>query len=541
MNMNKYSGNYLKTSSENNQSKFYKNLIYKNIYILTALLLSLNLLTACIFNDDGGKDPYKSLTIYHINDIHSHLDQTKESASLIYGGASRLKTLLNAANSNESVFLMAGDLVQGTLYYNFFNGAAELDTFNYIKIDAMCLGNHEFDKGAAPLYEQFSAAGFPVLAANINFKTSAAGLSTLIKPYVIINKNGLKIAVIGADTIDLNSENPVLLKDLEFKDPAAAVKQYAVELRSKVDLIVALTHIGYDDDLKLAAEDDNIDIIIGGHSHTEVLNPVAVPRKSGRICYVAQTGAYLKYMGNLKIRVCPKEFINAGGPRFVYDGGGLTYIDSSIAEDAGAESIISKYRDQISGNIKKTIATTANVLNGDRVENRKSETNLGNLYADAVKEFAKADIAVINGGSFRESIAGPDISIEKVYTASPYDGFIAVIQISGADLLADLKMGASRLDGTWGGFLHFSKGMKVIYENNDLVSAALDGVQIDPERIYKLASSDYITSGGDGHSNFANKNPDLGSMMKINEVVIEYMKNLAQPINYNVEGRIVIK
>jgi 2',3'-cyclic-nucleotide 2'-phosphodiesterase (5'-nucleotidase family) len=526
-----------------NYDKTFKNIrLFKlSTHLLFSLLIALTFLSACVFNDDTAvnADLYKSITLYHINDVHSHLDQTKDTASNnYYGGAARLKTLLNARDPNESVFLMAGDILQGTLYYNFFHGQAEIETFNAIGLDAMALGNHEFDGGVASLYTYFSKSSYPLLAANISFKTSP-DLAALVKPYVIINKNGIKIAVIGVDTPEIVSDSPALSNDIDIKGPAEILREYAVELRNKADLVVALTHIGNAADLKLASEVDGVDIIIGGHSHTEVLNPVMVTNKSG-VCYVVQTGAYMKYLGYLKLKVRPRELATSGEQRFIYEGGGLTYIDPAIAPDAGVDSIVQKYSSQISDNVKKVIATTASVLDGDPARNRSQETNLGDIYADAMKDFTKADIAAVNGGSFRQSIQGPDISIENVLNASPYDNLVATIDVTGAELISDLEMTAARYDGEWGGFLQFSKGFKVVFENHSFIAASLDGIAIDPARVYKLATSDYIAGGGNGHSNFANKDPDLGTMVKMNDVFIEYIQKIPQPVDYRVEGRIVI-
>lgn len=524
------------TISKNNLRKNQGGL-YSIFFILAVILFSVS----CVF-DDGSQNisgPYKNLSIYHINDVHSHLTPTKDSATKkYYGGAPRLKTLLNKARRGESIVLAAGDLVQGTLFYNFFHGAAEIETFNAIGLDALCLGNHEFDGGVGSLYQYYSKASFPITAANIDFKTDAS-VGALIKPYVIIDKNGLKIAVIGIDTPEITSNNPKLSNDITVNEPALVLKHYAVELRSGVDLIIALTHIGYNEDLKLASEIEEIDIIIGGHSHTEVAVPVAVKNKGG-VCMVAQAGAYLKYLGNLNLKVCPKNALLPGAPRYIYESGGLTYIGEDITPDPGIESIVSVYEKQIGESVKVKFASTANVLNGNMIDNRKSETNLGNLFADAIKNLTGADIAVINGGNFRDSIQGPDITYENIYTAAPYDNPVVTIELSGAELIEDLKMTASRYDGDWGGFLQFSKGMKVVYENHAFISASLDGVAIDGARIYKVAMSEYMASGGDGHSIFAPKKQDPGAMIKISDAVIGYIKSLPQPIDYRVEGRIVI-
>lgn len=509
---------------------------------LTAfLLLFLPVLSSCIFTE-GEPDPssaYRELTIYHVNDPHSHLDPLKDTADgIYYGGASRLKTLLNGANRNKSIFLTAGDFVQGTLYYNFFHGAAEVEVFNAMGVDAACPGNHEFDGGTAQLESYFSKTAFPLLCSNIVFKTSPS-LAAHIKPYAVIEKNGIKIAVIGADTHELIEDSPKLGTDIAVDDPSAAVKKLASELRGGVDLVVALTHIGHDADLKLASEAEGLDIIIGGHSHTAVERPIAVAGRGG-VCYVAQAGAYMKYLGWLKLGVAPKEFVRPGAGRFVFEAGGLTPIEQSIAPDAAVEAIVKKYSGQIGQEVKKVIAHTAVELVGTRDIARSRECNLGNLYADALLERTGADLALVNGGTFRQSITGPEISVESVLNASPYDSIVAIINVSGGDILEDLKMTFARADGVWGGFLQVSRGVRIAVDNGTLISATLNGSAIDPLKTYKLATSDYIANGGDGHSRYVGKNPDLGAMLKTNDVVIEYIKNLPQPVNYTVEGRLVI-
>lgn len=510
--------------------------------ILPALLFALALsISACAFADGvtvPAPDHYRSLSIYHANDVHSYLAQSKDSATKkMYGGAARLATLFKAAPAGESIFLMAGDLVQGTLYYNFFHGGADIEVYNAIGLDALCLGNHEFDGGVASLHEYYSKAGFPVLASNVSFQTSPE-LAKMVKPYVIVERNSLKIAVIGVETPQTISNDPKLGADIGVSDPVAAVREYAVELRKKADLIVALTHIGHQEDLRLAADVPELDIVIGGHSHTEVPVPVAVSRKDG-VCMVGQTGAYLKYMGKMKLKVCPASQLAPGAPRYVYESGGLTYLGEEVTPDPTIDAIVNRYGDQIGASVKVPFASTANELNGDMTANRTGETNLGNLFADALKELMKADLAIVNGGNFRASITGPRITYENIYTTAPYDNPVVAVSVTGAELLEDIKMTAARYDGSWGGFLHFSKGVMVVYENHALVSASLDGVAIDPARTYRVAMSEYIAGGGDGHSVYAGKKTDQGAMIKVSDAVIGYIKSQPQPLNYRAEGRIV--
>ncbi|GAB1484574.1 hypothetical protein MASR2M78_33920 [Treponema sp.] len=228
------------------------------------------------------------LTILHVNDTHGKLESAytefkvdidsnlKAKRTFIeLGGFSRLWAavdVLRAENPN-TLFVHAGDIFQGTLYFTQFAGKADLDFFNSMGLDAMVLGNHEFDKGPAILADFAEAAKFPVLACNLDLSAEPS-LSSLIKPYVIKNIGGSRVALVGIaneDTPYISSPGP----NVKFLDPAVSLAKVVKELEGQgLNKIIVISHRGYELDKAMAAKVAGIDAIIGGHSHT-LLGPLA--------------------------------------------------------------------------------------------------------------------------------------------------------------------------------------------------------------------------------------------------------------------------
>jgi len=217
-----------------------------------------------------------NLTILHVNDTHSHLDPSVVDYSCrnrLYraelGGFTRLaKAVRDLRRKDEnSLFLHGGDMVQGTLYFTKYQGLADIDLLNAMGLDAATLGNHDFDKGAEVTAKLADAATFPLVSANVDASRDPA-LNGKIRPYVVRDFGGHRVAIIGATTADTPAvSSPGGLVSFGRLVPriSAAVR----ELREKgIDKIILLSHIGYDEDVRLARTVPGIDVIVGGHSHT---------------------------------------------------------------------------------------------------------------------------------------------------------------------------------------------------------------------------------------------------------------------------------
>jgi 5'-nucleotidase len=229
-----------------------------------------------------------SLSLIHVNDTHAKLESAygelkvdidqnlKGKRTFVeLGGFSRLWTAVEQIRAEKpaALFLHAGDVFQGTLYFTQFSGAADRDFLNAMKLDAMTLGNHEFDKGPGTLAAFAKGAQFPIVACNLDLSAEPA-LAALVKPYVVKKIGGADVALVGVATPEtpyISSPGPTV----KFLDPAASINKVVAELEGKgVNKIVVLSHLGYEVDKALAPKVSGVDVIIGGHSHS-LLGPMA--------------------------------------------------------------------------------------------------------------------------------------------------------------------------------------------------------------------------------------------------------------------------
>lgn len=252
----------------------------------------------------------QDLVILHTNDTHSNIEPLTSGRNAGMGGFQRRANYYERVrNENSNILVLdAGDYNQGTPYFTLFKGEAEIMLYNAMGYDAVCLGNHEFDNGQQQLADRLKKAKFSTLCANFDFSKSP--LKDVVKPYVIINKGGEKIGIIGV-LLDLNGYVAESARaNIVYKDPVAIVNKIAGKLkkREKCNLIIVLSHLGFDEgtkenpsDTELAKYSKDVDIIIGGHSHTFLEKPVLMENKVGKGIIVNQTGAAGIYVGRIDI------------------------------------------------------------------------------------------------------------------------------------------------------------------------------------------------------------------------------------------------
>ena len=253
-----------------------------------------------------------TVTILHVNDSHSQLEPVRSGEYAGMGGAleraAYIDSVRRADGSSNVLVLHAGDYFQGSSYFSEFGGIVEIQDLNAIHYDAVTLGNHEFDNGLEALGERLSSLECPVVVCNYDFSPFEAG--KYIKPYVIVEKAGKKIGIIGV----LCKLKDMVAGDIADRVPSfdmiPTVQKYADELRGQCDLVVALTHIGYTEhnpgditDPQLVAATRGIDIVIGGHSHTFLEEPDWVSNLDGKKVPIVQTGYMGCYMGEFKVKL----------------------------------------------------------------------------------------------------------------------------------------------------------------------------------------------------------------------------------------------
>jgi 5'-nucleotidase/UDP-sugar diphosphatase len=528
--------------------------------IMAALLLSLTPLA-------GAQGNAYTLTVLHTNDVHARILQFGDTGGACgdedaaqgncFGGVARRATKINEirAEGGNLILVDAGDQFQGTLFYNKYKGEEAQTFMNELGYNAMTVGNHEFDDGPGVLGSFIRGADFPVVSANIDASNEAA-LAGLIQPYTVLDVGGEKIGVVGyttEDTAILSSPGP----DVAFNNIEDSVAAAVAELEAMgINKIVALSHAGFARDRQVAAAVDGLDVIVAGHTNTYLSNtdesaegpyPVVIDAPSGDPVLLVSDFTWGKYLGRLDV-----TFDSSGVP-ISWEGNPIT-LDASVPEDPAILAEAQALNQPLEELRSQIVGSAAVDLNGDRATCRFEECNMGNLITDAVLWQTATEgtqIALMNGGGIRASIAAGDVSLGDVLEVLPFGNTIATFELKGADVWAALENGVSRAEnpeneGT-GRFPQVA-GLRFTW-NPDLpvgsrvVSVEVKGPNgsyspIDLNATYKLAANDFMRGGGDDYSVFAERaiNPyDFGP--NLDEAVANYIA-AQSPVAPTVEGRI---
>jgi 5'-nucleotidase/UDP-sugar diphosphatase len=470
-----------------------------------------------------------NLTILHINDFHGHLLPTPgKDGKPGTGGMAYIAKMVSeerAKNPEGTLLLSAGDMFQGTPVSNLFQGKPVIEAMNRMGFDAMTLGNHEFDWGMEAFQNLRKAAVFPFLSANISDDKGA--LLPGVKPYAIFQKKGVKIAVIGITTPETHyTTKPGNLKGYHVVAVEKALPPLIEKMKKEgAGPVVVLSHSGLDEDREMASRVGGIDLIVGGHSHTEVKTTVVVGST-----VIVQAGYYGQKLGVMKLAVDidTKKIIQYPEHRI------LRKVKAGPNDpfDADVAGIIKKYDDQIRGEFSRVVGET-------RVDlaKRPFESNLGNLVCDAMREAAAADVAIQNNGGIRTTIPKGKITLEQVYMLLPFDNNLMTMDLTGAQIVDILEYNAKTE-----GMLQVS-GLKVIYdlaapEGSRVKELFIGGKPADRSRNYRVTTNDFLAAGGDRFGMFREgRNAVVGD--DIRDAFLDYLKKHS-PVNPRTEGRIVV-
>ena len=248
----------------------------------------------------------QNLTILHLNDTHSHIDPERSGEYKGLGGvveqAAYIDSVRKADGKRNVLLLHAGDFSQGTSYFTELGGDIEIDLLNAAGYDVVTLGNHEFDNGSAELARRLESLDAEVVCANYDF--AGTPLEGLVKPYTVVRRAGLKIGIIGLLTDISRVVDKKLVGELAYQDPAEVINRYASVLRNEegCDLVLCLSHLGFSLDVEVVPQIRNVDVIVGGHSHTELDTIEYVKDLDGKEVPVVQDWCWGMSVGNLKVR-----------------------------------------------------------------------------------------------------------------------------------------------------------------------------------------------------------------------------------------------
>ncbi|WP_299111108.1 bifunctional UDP-sugar hydrolase/5'-nucleotidase [uncultured Winogradskyella sp.] len=267
----------------------------------------------------------KKITILHTNDVHSHIDPfgPDDGRNANKGGVARRATLVESIRQENpnTLLLDAGDIFQGTPYFNYYGGELEFKLMSMLKYDVATIGNHDFDNGIDGLYAQIPHADFEFVSANYDFSNTV--MDTHVKPYKIIIKDGIKIGIFGLGIKLDGLVDKNMYKETVYHDPIEKAQDMSRVLKEdeKCDLVICLSHIGYEyknrpdkvSDIKLARATKDIDLIIGGHTHTFLSKPTIEENSVGKKVLVNQVGCYGLYLGKVDFYFNSGKHIKSDG------------------------------------------------------------------------------------------------------------------------------------------------------------------------------------------------------------------------------------
>ena len=492
------------------------------------------------------------ITILHTNDFHSRFEpisrfdsgcsEEDNLAGSCFGGSARLATAVETARARaiNPILVDGGDQFQGTLFYTYYKGAAAAEMMNRMGYDAMTVGNHEFDDGPEVLRDFVNAVEFPILMSNADISGEPI-LSDAIQKSVVIERGGERIGLVGLtpqDTDELASPGPNVI----FTDPVDAVQAEVDRLTEEgINKIIVLSHSGLPTDIRVAENTTGVDVIVGGHDNTLMSNfrdgakteyPVMVGDTA-----IVQAYAYGKFLGELNVVFDDEGVVtSATGEPILLDG--FVVEDAAVKERVGELAVpLDEVRNEV-------VSAAAAPIEGDRSFCRAEECEMGNLIADAILARVAdqgIQVALQNGGGIRASIDEGDITKGEVLTVLPFQNTLSTFEVTGATLLEALENAVSQHEEGAGRFLQVA-GMTYTFDlgqepGSRISDVMIGGEPLDPERVYGVASNNFIRNGGDGFSMFTDAmnaydfGPDLA------DVFSEYLAE-NQPVTPYIDGRI---
>ncbi|SCJ38074.1 Trifunctional nucleotide phosphoesterase protein YfkN precursor [uncultured Clostridium sp.] len=456
----------------------------------------------------------KEIVLFHTNDTHSRVDAFPKMKSYVNGFA------------GNSLLLDAGDTFHGQSFATLENGSSIAKILNAMGYAAMVPGNHDFNYGQDILRTLGGEANLPLLAVNVKKNGVVAYDDVVIKEV-----NGVKVGILGIATPETAYKtNPLNVVGLDFgtKESIIADAQAAVDaLKTQgANVIVALSHLGIDPTSDVKATDiaeavTGIDVMIDGHSHStldkyEEFNAAHKTK-------ITSTGNYLESFGEVRI-----SLDNENNVLDVKPGNVLT--KNLTEEDAEIKGLIDGIKKGQEPILNEIVGETPIDLDGVRENVRSGHTNLGRLITSAMLDETGADIAITNGGGIRDSIKAGQITKGNVIAVLPFGNYIVTKNVTGQDIIDALNATMAKLNG---GFPHFA-GMNVLTEEYideagktrwRVVSIEVNGSPIDAEKMYTLATNDFMAAGGDNYTMFGNY-PTLNEYSALDEALIKYISKV---------------
>ena len=514
---------------------------FLSVLLAFAMMLSLGVTTLAAEDTAVGttavEQTYAGKTvILHSNDVHGAITG--------YACIAALKTDYESRGA-EVILVDAGDYSQGTTNVSITKGADAVAMMNAAGYDVVTIGNHELDYGYEQLMDNMSKAEFKVVCADV---FDADGTTIFDANYTYTTKSGVKVGFFGLLTPEAQTKaNPALIKGLTFAiDDLWAVSQKQIDALADADVVICLSHLGVDNETKPYTSYDlwnntkGIDMIIDGHSHT-------VMTKGDKNESIQSTGTAFANIGVIVIDDASKKI----------ESNELVAVTDTMAKDEAVAAAAEKIIDRVKAEYDVKFAVSKVELNGAKAPNgnRDSETNNGDLITDAMvwqvlqnKDGLTVNedhvVAITNGGGIRAAIKPGDVTKNDINTVLPFDNTVAVVYVTGAELLEALEASTYCTPGAIGGFpqvsginytIHTGKAYDAnaeTYPNstyygpksiNRVVINSINGKEFKENEIYAVVTNNFCAAGGDTYYAFASASAQFDTGIPVDEAVMAYI------------------
>ncbi|MFA5505828.1 MAG: bifunctional UDP-sugar hydrolase/5'-nucleotidase [Vulcanimicrobiota bacterium] len=427
-----------------------------------------------------GSAETRELYILHTNDIHGYIEAYEG------GGLERIAGLVaqyRREHPGRVVLLDGGDTSLGTPLSGLLHGLPTAEIMDLMNYDAVVLGNHEFNWGQEKMRALTDEINTAVVCANL---VALDGSPPPYPAWTVVERNGVRIGVIGLVTQETPRKTPVAYtRGWDFLDPVAATQAALVEM-PEVDLVLGLTHLGWEEDKRLARGVPELDLIVGGHSHTP-LHEALIENDTP----IVQAGCYARYLGVLRVEVDTHE------KRLRVLDYRLVPALEAEQVDPAARGIMEKYATEVRPILERQAGQVLELL--DKEPSPGSyDTPLGNFVSDVFRRQTGADVAFYNRGGVRHSLPAGPLSVGKLFELFPFDDPVVMVQASGAELLKIVEQGTVSGQGPLS-----AGGLTALIQDGKVVEVRVGATPLDPKAEYTVATTSFVANGGDGLSAFA--------------------------------------
>lgn len=499
------------------------------LYILDSLagnmikLLASALIAACMLPPSTSQaapstaaPSEQKVCILYTGDTHGELRSANQDTNRNSGGIARRSTfILEQRQHQDEIYLLldAGDAISGTADTDLLQGTDSIAAMNMLGYDAMALGIHDFDYGIQVLRQRMSQAKFPILCANVVQLDTGQPIA---QPYVIITRQGLRIAVIGLITEELQSRAaPESLFYMQVLDPVLTAKDLVEYLHDKADIIVALTHQGVAQDIELGVQVPSLSAIIGGMDHARLNIPIKI-----RSTLVDHAGAWGEQIGQLKLTLAPGQDGKYATTEF---DNKLIELNDKYAQDPTILTWLEIHEKQVQAGRLEVVGQCAKQMPAYRA--LAAETEIGNFTCDLLRAATKADVCLlpagIIGGAMRE---GP-VTIGDLYDIWPSEDQAVIVTLTGAELLSALSDACRQIGLT--GFPQVS-GMKFMIYGGEPRVVEINGILLDNKKSYTLATLDSCARGEYGYPHLGTSGAVQYTGRRMRDLLIDQIRTGTQ-------------